>query len=92
MRNDVFQVSQLVDPYQIAPSIDLEENTNFRVTENIFVDVDTKELNVAFSSSRHAQVDEHDDSDEINIEDCDGADEKSIKKKTILTNFQNTKV
>jgi hypothetical protein len=49
--------------------IDLEENANFCVTENIFVDVDTKKLNVAFSSSRHAQVDEHDDSDEINIED-----------------------
>jgi hypothetical protein len=50
-------------------------------------------LNVAFSSSRHAQVDEHDDSDEINIEDWDGADKKSIKeKKTILTNFQNRKV
>jgi hypothetical protein len=44
--DDVFQVSELVDPYRFAPSIDLEENSNFYVTENIFVDVDAEELNV----------------------------------------------
>jgi hypothetical protein len=44
--DDVFQVSELVDPYRFAPSIDLEENSNFHVTENIFVDVDVEELNV----------------------------------------------
>jgi hypothetical protein len=44
--DDVFQVSELVDPYRFAPSIDLEENSNFHVTENIFVDVDAEELNV----------------------------------------------
>jgi hypothetical protein len=39
MRDDVFQVSELVDPYRVPLSIDLEENSNFHVTENIFVDV-----------------------------------------------------
>jgi len=31
MRDEVFQVSELVEPYRVAPSIDLEENSNFRV-------------------------------------------------------------
>jgi len=47
--DDVFQVSELVDPYRFAPSIDLEENSNFHVTENIFVDVDAEELNVIWA-------------------------------------------
>jgi hypothetical protein len=31
MRDEVFQVSEVVEPYQVAPSIELEENSNFRV-------------------------------------------------------------
>ena len=31
MRDEVFQVSELVEPYRVASSIDLEENSNFRV-------------------------------------------------------------
>ena len=31
MRDEVFQVSELVEPYRVAPSIELEENSNFRV-------------------------------------------------------------
>jgi hypothetical protein len=31
MRDEVFQVSELIEPYRVAPSIDLEENSNFRV-------------------------------------------------------------
>jgi hypothetical protein len=30
------------------------------------------------SSNRHTQVDEDDDSDEINVEDCDGDENDSI--------------
>jgi hypothetical protein len=52
IRDDVFQVTELVDPYQVAISIDLEENSNFRIFDNIFVDVDTKKLNVVLNSSR----------------------------------------
>jgi hypothetical protein len=33
-----------------------------------------------FSSSGHTQVDEDDDNDEINVEDCDGTDNESIKE------------
>ena len=69
MRDDVFQVSELVEPYQVAPSIDLEENSNFHIFDNIFVNVDAEELNVVLSSSGQAQVDEDDDSNVINIED-----------------------
>jgi len=35
------------------------------------VDVDVDELNDALRTSRHTLVDEDDDSDEINVEDCD---------------------
>jgi hypothetical protein len=37
-------------------------------------------LNVVCSSSGHAQVDEDYDSDEINVEDCDGDDDESIEE------------
>jgi hypothetical protein len=80
MGDDVFQVGELVDPDRVSPSIDLEENANFHIANNILVDVDVEELNVFFSSSGYTQVDEDDDNDEINIEDCDGTDDESIKK------------
>ena len=44
-------VSEIVETYQVAPSIDLEENSNFRVFDNRLIDIDTKELNVVLSSS-----------------------------------------
>jgi hypothetical protein len=69
MRDDVFQVSELVEPYRVAPSIDLEENLNFHIFNNIFVNVDVEELNVVLSSNGQAQVDEDDDINVINIED-----------------------
>ena len=31
MRDEVFQVSEVVEPYRVAPSIELEENSNFCV-------------------------------------------------------------
>jgi hypothetical protein len=78
--NDVFQGSELVELYRVAPLIDLEENSIFRVFDNIFIDIDAEELNVVMSSSGQAQVDEGDDSNDINVEDCVGADDESIEE------------
>jgi hypothetical protein len=36
----VFQLNELVYSYRVALSNDLKENSNFRITDNIFVDVD----------------------------------------------------
>jgi hypothetical protein len=67
----------LFEPYRVAHSIDLEENSNFRVVDDSRVDVDAEELNVVLSSSGHVNIDEDDD-DDIDIEDYDGADDYSI--------------
>jgi hypothetical protein len=74
VRDEVFQVSELVEPYRVAPSVDLEENLNFHVFDDSLVDVVAKELNVVLSSSGQANVNEVDD----NIEDCDECDDYSI--------------
>jgi hypothetical protein len=76
MGDEVFQISELVEPYEVAPSIDLEENSNFRVFDDSLVDVDAEELNVVLSCSGQANVDEDDDG--IHIEDCNEADDDSI--------------
>jgi len=64
------------DRSTIAPSIDLEENSNFHVFDDSLVDVNAEELNVVLSSSGQANVDE--DDDDIYIEDCDEVDDYSI--------------
>ncbi|KAL9366735.1 hypothetical protein Peur_037934 [Populus x canadensis] len=74
------KLEELVEPYRVAISIDLEENSNFFVFNNIFVDVDVEELNVVLSSSGQAQVDEDDDINYINVKDCVGADSESIEE------------
>jgi hypothetical protein len=51
--NDVFQLDELVDPYRVALSNDLKENSIFCVAENTLVDVDVDELNDALRTSRH---------------------------------------
>jgi len=38
--DEIFQASKLVEPYRIAPSIHLEENSNFHVFNDSLVDVD----------------------------------------------------
>jgi len=68
----------LVEPYRVAPSIDMEENLNFHVFDDSLVDVDAEELNVVLSSSGQANFDEDDD-DDIHIEDCDEGDDYSIE-------------
>jgi len=65
----------LVEPYRVSPSIDLEENSNFRIFDDSLIDVDAEELNVVLSSNGQANVDEDDD---IHIEDCDEGDDYSI--------------
>jgi hypothetical protein len=73
--DEVFQASELVEPYRVAPSIDLKENLNFRVYHDSLVDVDAKELNVALSStSGKKNVVEEDDNE---IEECDEADDNN---------------
>jgi hypothetical protein len=80
--NNVFQVIEMVESYRVAPLIDLEENSNFHVFDNslvdVDVDVDAEELNIVLSSNGQAQIDENDD--DINIEDCDEADDDSIEE------------
>ena len=76
MRDEVFQVSELVEPYRVASLIDLEDNSNFRVFDDSLVDVDAEDLNIVLSSSGQANIDE--DDDDIHIEDCDEGDDCSI--------------
>jgi len=74
--DEVFQVSELVEPYRVAPSIDLEENLNFHVFDDSLVNLDAEELNVVLISSGLENVDEEDDN---YIEECDEADNNSIE-------------
>jgi hypothetical protein len=60
----------LVEPYRVAPSIDLEENLNFRVFNDCLVDVDAEELNVVEEDDN--EIEEYDETDDNNsIEDED---------------------
>jgi len=73
--DEVFQASELVEPYRVAPSIDLEENSNFRVFNDSLVDVDAEDLNAVLSSTSGLEnVDEEDDN---HIEVCDEADDNN---------------
>jgi len=73
--DEVFQASELVEPYRVASSINLEENLNFRVFNDSLVDVDAEELNVVMSStSGKKNVVEEDDNE---IEECDEADDNN---------------
>jgi len=76
VQDEIFQVSELVEPYRVAPSIDLEENSIFCVFNDSLVDVDAEELNVVLSTSGQANVDE--DDEDIHTEDCEGDDDDSI--------------
>jgi len=78
VRDEVFHVSELIEPYQVAPSIDLEENSNFHVFDDSLVDIDAEDLNVVLSSNGQANVDKDDD---VHIEDCDEGDDYSIVRR-----------
>jgi hypothetical protein len=49
--DEVFQVSELVEPYRVSHSINLEENSNFYVFDDSLIDVDAEKLNIVLSSS-----------------------------------------
>jgi len=93
VEDDIFQVGELVEPYRVTPSIDLEYNSNFHVFDNSLVNVDTEVLNVVMSSSGQAQIDEDDipmlSTLKIVVEMMTIQLKK--KKKIIMTNYQNTK-
>jgi len=73
--DEVFQASELVEPYRVASSINLEENSNFRVFNDCLVDVDANELNVVLSStSEKKNVVEEDDNE---IEECNEVDDNN---------------
>ena len=76
MIDEVFQASELVEPYRVAPLIHLEENSNFHVFDDSLVDVDAEELNVVLSSSGLENVDEEDDN---HIEECNETNNNSIE-------------
>jgi hypothetical protein len=73
--DEVFQASELDEPYRVAPLIDLEENSNFHVFDDSLVDVNAEELNVVLSSTSAVQnVDEEDDN---HIKEHDKADDNN---------------
>jgi len=80
MRDYVLQLDELVDPYRVSLFTNLEENSNFYVSEKTFIDVDIKELNDILRTIQHTEIDEDDDSDEIYIEDCNEDDEDEIEE------------
>jgi len=69
-----------VNRYRVAPSNNFEENSNCHIAENIFIDINVEELNDILSYNKHAQVVE-DDSNEIDVENCDGDEDESMDEK-----------
>jgi hypothetical protein len=51
--DDVFQLNELVDLYWVALFNDLEENSNFHIADNTFLDVYIEELNDVLRTSEH---------------------------------------
>jgi hypothetical protein len=65
VRDDIFQLDDLVDPYWVSPSTELKKNSNFCVTKNIFLDVDAEELNDILRMSGLTKVNKDDEIDEL---------------------------
>jgi hypothetical protein len=65
--DDVFQLDELVNPYRVALSNYLEENSKFCIAENTFINVDIEELKDVLRTNKYTQVDEEDDRNEINM-------------------------
>jgi regulator of replication initiation timing len=65
--DDVFQLDELVNPYRVALSNYLEENSKFYIAENTFINVDIEELKDVLRTNKYTQVDEEDDRNEINV-------------------------
>jgi hypothetical protein len=71
---DAFQLDELVYSYQVAPSIELEEDSIFHVTKNTYVHVDLEELNDILSTSKITEVDEDEEIKQLRFNEED--DEK----------------
>jgi regulator of replication initiation timing len=67
VEDDVFQLDELVNPYRVALSNYLEENSKFCIAENTFINVDIEELKDVLRTNKYTQVDEEDDRNEINV-------------------------
>jgi hypothetical protein len=67
VEDDVFQLDELVNPYRVALSNYLEENSKFCIAENTFINVDIEELKDILRTNKYTQVDEEDDRNEINV-------------------------
>jgi hypothetical protein len=71
---DAFQLDELVYSYQVAPSIEFEEDSIFHVTKNTYVHVDLEELNDILSTSKITEVDEDEEIKQLRFNEED--DEK----------------
>jgi hypothetical protein len=67
VRDDAFQLDELVNLYRVALSNYLEENSKFCIAENTFINVDIEELKDVLRTNKYTQVDEEDDRNEINV-------------------------
>jgi hypothetical protein len=80
---NVFQLVELVDPYRVVTFTNLEENLNFHIAQNTFVDVDVEELNDILRTSVYTEVKKKDDDIEeqqLNIRGYDGYDDDEIEE------------
>ena len=75
--DNVFQIDELIDPYQIAPSTNFEKNSDFHVAEITFVDVNAEKLNNILRTGGHTEVNEDDEINNLqfNEENDDGHDD-----------------
>jgi len=80
--DDVFQINKLVDAYWVTLSTDLDKNSNFCVYENIFIDIDARDLNDILRTNGHTKFNKDDEINELqfNEEDYDEHDIDEIKE------------
>jgi len=60
-------LDELVDPYQVASSIELEKKSNFFIAKNTYVYIDIDELNDILSISEHTKFDEAEEINQLQI-------------------------
>ena len=78
---DVFQMDELVNPYQVAPSIKLE-NSNFHVIENTYIEVDVDEINAILSNNSNREVDDEINHDFNKEDDVIHDDDENVEKES----------
>jgi len=87
-----FNLARVSDLYRVASSNDLEENSIFHIAKNIFIDVDTEELNDVLSSSEYTQVNEDDIDKSTSKIAIEMRTSQLMMKKRILINFHDKNV